>query len=271
MENGIAIVTGMRPLFPDWYEPLRELEGKVLCFAYLNDSVRTSQFLRQHSISYILPLSPQDYVDAIKCVGSFCVPRVLYPAPPLFELLDNKVEFTKWMLKMFPEWIPKVYWIQGESNFCDDHLQYPVIVKPMFSVCGVDMHICHTAADLDERRKSQLTIAIIQEFIHEPVEYAAYMMCLDGTILTHHMICHSFPPFTIKSSNFPKEAIEVLDEKLLSQFEQLVKCLCYTGGMCINFKRNNETGRLSIFEINPRLGGSAFSCGFLEKLLKIKS
>lgn len=39
--------------------------------------------------------------------------------------------------------------------------------------------------------------------------------------------------------------------------------------MCINFKYDEILNKLYIFEMNPRFGGSAFSCNFIYELLCI--
>ena len=44
----------------------------------------------------------------------------------------------------------------------------------------------------------------------------------------------------------------------------------YTGGLCINFKYDENNNNIYIFEINPRFGGSAFTNNFIYELLCIK-
>jgi len=110
---------------------------------------------------------------------------------------------------------------------------------------------------------------IIQKFIEDQYEYGAYMLCINGKIINWKIIKFRYPKFTIKKDLFPKnyENVENIEIQL---FEPIITKLNYTGGLCINFKFNESTNKIDIFEINPRFGGSAFSNNFIYELLCIK-
>ena len=110
---------------------------------------------------------------------------------------------------------------------------------------------------------------IIQKFIEDEYEYGAYILCINGKIINYKIIKFKYKKYTIKKINFPKNYENVFNIEI-QKFEPIIIKLNYTGGMNIDFKFNDLTKKIDIFEINPRFGGSAFTNNFIYELLCIK-
>jgi carbamoylphosphate synthase large subunit len=108
----------------------------------------------------------------------------------------------------------------------------------------------------------------IQKFIEYEYEYGAYMLCIDGVIVTQKIIRFKYKKNYIKKTNFPNnyENVENLNTDI---FKNIISKLNYSGGLCINFKVDELKNHIYIFEINPRFGGSAFTNNFIYELLCI--
>lgn len=254
------ILTGMRCMFPDWMGAMRALNDILLICDF--DTENLEEVVKTHDIQYILPLSPDDYATAERIDKETI--KILYPSADVYALLDNKVAFTRFMMTHYPEMLPSVYYLE-EERIGNDPIDFPVIVKPMYSVSGGNMRVCMNAAELDACPRT-----LVQRYIADEYEYGAFLMCIDGRIEKSWILGFPFQryhPYHIKCTNFPSMSYVIRNKGLLARFAPIVKHLQYTGGMCINFKWNPDLGKVWIFEINPRLGGSAFELGFLRHLL----
>lgn len=310
-DNYIVLI-GSNPFCKDWTNKIQQNEQtKIVSFAQLTissisiissiDDLQPLQKQKQENKRiYILPLSITDYecvqplvplrkVEAKPISNNPCSLHMLHPTTDIFHLLHNKVTFTQFMMTHFNHLIPKVYYINN-MFVCKD-IQFPVLLKPMFSTNGRNMKIVHKGSALksalNQIKKNHIVqgttfvqgttlvqgtkgTTIVQEFIQDLYEYSAYFVCLEGHILTQKIIRMMYPRFTIKTRNFPKQYETVIDcetiNNLLCLFCPIITHLHYSGGMCIDFKWAEN--RLSIFEINPRFGGSAFEHSFFNDLIQ---
>jgi carbamoylphosphate synthase large subunit len=188
--------------------------------------------------------------------------KIIFPTYVNIVLLNNKVLFTIFMLEKFSKYIPDVYYLN--NNKIKD-IEYPAVLKPRYSINGDGVVIVYDEAQFLKLPHHD----IIQKFIEDEYEYAAYMLCMDGVILTCKIIRHKFKKFNIKTEHFPID-YENVDGFDIDIFKKIIDELKYSGGTCINFKFNSLTNELHIFEINPRFGGSAFTRNFIYELLCIK-
>ena len=186
----------------------------------------------------------------------------MYPNEETQELLDNKVKFTSYMLEKFPDNIPEVYYLYDKKL---KDISYPVIYKPVYSMNGYGMEIYFNDDDFLQYKHN----GIIQQFITDEYEYAGFMLCIDGFIANYKIIRYKFEKYNIKKSNFPPNYETVNNFNVLVILVKIIKDLKYSGGMCVNFKYDEILNKLYIFEMNPRFGGSAFSCNFIYELLCI--
>jgi carbamoylphosphate synthase large subunit len=165
------------------------------------------------------------------------------------------------MLVHYSNYIPDIYYL---NNIKLKEMSYPAFYKPTYSTNGANMIIIHNETDFLNLPNHNN----IQQFIEDEYEYAAFMLCIDGKIINKKIVRHKYKKFNIKKTNFPNTYETIMDIDIdIGIFEDIVKHLDYSGGMCINFKINELTNKLCIFEINPRFGGSAFTCNFIYELL----
>ena len=91
---------------------------------------------------------------------------------------------------------------------------------------------------------------------------------INWIIINWKIIRFRYKKFNIKKNNFPKN-YENIENFQIQLFEKIINKLNYTGGLNIDFKFNDSTNHIDIFEINPRFGGSAFTNNFIYELLCI--
>lgn len=277
-----TILLGEKVFSIDWKKAINNIrEGYIKSVDFTDKSALLN--ILKTDIDYILPLAFEDYREILKHIqiinnindnlrnsedsisSNIRQIKILHPTLDTYELLHNKLLFTKYMLAHFPDYIPPTYYL--DNILINENIEFPVIYKPMYSLNGSNMRIYQHEIQL---RFSNIKKTIIQKFITHPVEYAAYLLCVDGNIINCKIISHSYPKNTIKKSNFPPSYKTVENKHIVDIFAKIVLKLNYNGGMCINFKFNEETRKIDIFEINPRFGGSAFTHNFIKELITIK-
>lgn len=261
MELYKNVLIGTNICWNDWKNAVNNINKKNIIICNFSNINNLKNLMLSTDISYILPLSETDY-NLIKTnytkLNSDA--KIIYPQTETIELLNNKNLFTEFMIEHYCDYIPEVFYLNGKKL---KEIKYPAIYKPIFSTNASNMFVIH-----DE--KTNLTnYNNIQEFISNEYEYAGYMLCIDGIIVNCKIIRHKFAKYNIKKTNFPNnyENVDNFDTEI---FKKIFKHLNYSGGACINFKYDQLLNKIYIFEINPRFGGSAFTCGFIYDLLCIK-
>jgi carbamoylphosphate synthase large subunit len=253
------ILIGINTFSNNWITALRQIkETNIILIDFCNSELLNST-IDKHHIDYIMPLSEKDYL--IIKNKNYDYNKILYPNSETFNLLNNKLLFTEFMMTHFLDNIPKVYYIDNKQLA---EIEYPVISKPIYSTNGINMNIYHNNIEL-ETCKNKI---IIQKFIDYEYEYGAHMLCINGTIINWKIIRFKYPKYTIKRDNFPNNYENIVNFEV-KLFQPIITKLNYTGGICIDFKFDTSTNNIYIFEINPRFGGSAFSNNFIYELLCI--
>jgi carbamoylphosphate synthase large subunit len=263
MEEYKNILIGTNTFSPDWLFSINKINKNHIIIIDFSDINNLKKIIISKNINYIVPLSDKDY-NLIKNI-EFELDnnvKILYPNKETQELLHNKILFTEFMLKNFSEYIPDVYYLNNKKL---KDIEYPAFSKPIYSINGANMVIIYNDNDFLHLKNHD----IIQKFIEDEYEYGAYMLCIDGIIINWKIIRFKYTKYNIKKTNFPKNYENVKNFNI-NMFENIFNKLNYSGGICINFKFNNFTNELYIFEINPRFGGSAFSCNFIYELLCVK-
>lgn len=256
------ILIGNNTHSPDWKISLNKLNKENILFCDFNDFSKLQEVIINKNITYILPLSTIDYnlvKNHIEKINNNL--KILYPTEETFNLLNNKNLFTEFMLNNFIEYIPDIYYL---NNIKLKNVEYPAICKPIYSTNALGMQIIYNNDELLKLNNYNN----IQKFIDYEYEYGAYMLCIDGIIITQKIIRFKYKKYNIKKNNFPKnyENYENFNDII---FKNIIKKINYSGGLCINFKLDEINNKLYIFEINPRFGGSAFSNNFIYELLCI--
>ena len=261
MENYKNVLIGTNPFGPTWNASLNKINKQNVIITTFEDTNNFKNILL--NIDYVLPLSDKDY-ESIKNITSEMASdlKIIYPNKETIELLNNKNLFTEFMLNNYIEYIPDIYYL---NNIKLKDIEYPAIYKPIYSTNASNMVIVHNENDFFKLQNNNN----IQKFIDDEYEYGGYMLCIDGKIINYKIIRHKYRKHYIKKTNFPKnyENVENFD---ITIFENIFNKLNYSGGACINFKFNETTNKLYIFEINPRFGGTAFTSDFIYELICIK-
>ena len=256
------VLIGKNTFASDWKLSLNKINETNIVFCDFNNLKNLEEIILNKNISYIIPLSEIDYKlikSHIKYLDDKL--KILYPFEETFNLLDNKNMFTEFMLNNFIEYIPEIYYL---NNIKLKNIEYPAISKPKFSINASNMIIIYNNDEFLKLKNHNN----IQKFIEYEYEYGAYMLCIDGVIITQKIIRFKYKKNNIKTTNFPKhyENVENLNTDI---FKNIIIKLNYSGGLCINFKVDELNNNIYIFEINPRFGGSAFSNNFIYELLCI--
>lgn len=255
--NYKKILLGTNVFFPSWLPSIKKINLPcIFLFDFKNDLEKN---IEKCKIDYIIPMSDMDYKLASKTKYA---KKIIYPSDENINLLNNKLNFTKFMLEHFPAYIPKVYYL--ENIKLNDNIQYPLISKPIYSTNGKNVILVPDSKTLNSNLCANKII--IQEFIELRNEFSAFFLCIEGKIINIEIIKNEFPPMHIKKKNFINYT-KVNDEHLTKIFEEITVKINYSGGGTIDFKYNDETKQIYIFEFNPRFGGSAFTNNFIDKLL----
>jgi hypothetical protein len=180
--------------------------------------------------------------------------RGLRPAKDALAVLDNKEAFQSYMER------------NGLADFCParyesaDRAIYPCVVKRLDLSGSVGVEVATSHAHLDEILRSPvfaLRPYILQALVSGTVEYATFCVCDRGRILWHWTFASTMTgPAVIKNEDNDKNRqLVVAAPEVLQQFEKVLTPLAYCGPCIVNYKFAAD-GRVQIFEINPRFGGS---------------
>ena len=243
------IIIGIREIPEDWYYHLLKINNdKIILVCFTNIDIQ------KHINDIFIPLSTIEY----NFIKNFNV-KYLYPDEKIIELFHNKSKFVDYMLLNFIENIPKTYVLN--NKVIDENFDYPLIYKPQYSTNGRNMIIIKNIEDYNNIKEKH----IIQKFIEDEYEYSMYLICENGKILNHLTIRNKFNKYFIKTHNFT--TYEIVKNLNINVIVQIIKDVNYNGGACVDFKVENND--IKIFEINPRFGGSLFTCDLFEELMKI--
>lgn len=259
--NYKKILIGTNMAFPHWLMCMKKIKKPNIILHNFN--INLEKTIQNNNIDYILPLSKKDYDLAMKTNH---INKIIYPGEENILILNNKLHFTKFMLENFPQYIPKVYYLENVQ--LEKDILYPLIFKPIYSTNGKNMFVIKNYSEL-ELCKNKI---IIQEFVNLTFEYSAFFLCVEGKIINIKILKNQYPQYHIKKTNFVKYE-EVIGEHfniIVKILNEIIVKLNYSGGGNIDFKYNEETGLIRIFEFNPRFGGSAFSNNFIYELLCVE-
>jgi carbamoylphosphate synthase large subunit len=253
------ILFGINTFSNDWLVYITKInKDNIIIYDFSNKYIH--HIIISKKIDYIIPLSKKDFIIITRYKKYNNL--ILYPNIDIVNILNNKLLFTKFMLKHFYDFIPITYYLDNIKLL---DIEYPIISKPIYSTNGNNMKIYHNENEFSDCCNK----IIIQKFIKDLNEFSAYMLCINGKIINWKIIKFKYEEFTIKKGNFP-DNYESVENINLYFFEQIIIKLNYTGGICFDFKFDFSLNKIDIFEINPRFGGSAFTLGFIYDLLCIK-
>lgn len=188
--------------------------------------------------------------------------------PELVSLMADKLLLTENLIANgFTRYVPKTWTNPADSVF-------PCILKRRDLNGGQGIRVLRSVRDVQEsltELELQGMQYLFQELVSANEEYVCHLVVSKGEILFSNYFQYVMPSpelvrrrgGQISFSNIGS----ILDYKVSSVFENIMKHLDYSGPCNIDFKLIN--GIPQIFEINPRLGGSLMVPENLSTLTQI--
>lgn len=208
----------------------------------------------QNYKNYILPVTVNDIV---KLNNEIINSLFKIETTQLLEL-DNKKLFSKFVenynLKKF---VPKHYTEPSKGKEL-------VILKP---------HKAGFSSGIYKKKLCEVTPQefqqyVVQKYIFNSKEYAGYFVSHNGKVTYSFAFERDFGDGEYIKIHDPclHEKIVQVDSDTIKSIEKFLKPYKYTGPSCFDYKIIN--GKISVFEVNPRLGGS-LSHGVYKELSEI--
>jgi carbamoylphosphate synthase large subunit len=180
--------------------------------------------------------------------------RALEPTPRAVATLEDKAKFAAYMaVNGFGDYCPRTYAGRHEAVF-------PCMLKRTDLSASLGVAIAQSAEHLDEllqTRTFQGHRCLLQALVQGNVEYATYCVCKDGRVLWSCSFATDIgSPIAIKrEDNAVRRQAIATPDPVLRQIEAVLLPLAFSGPCNVDYKLLAD-GRMQIFEINPRLGGT---------------
>lgn len=213
---------------------------------------------------FIVPLNyEQISYCSRKAPGS---PKLICSSPETVALIDHQYDFNVWLADNgFQDNVPQLYSaaIDGHQVMAQE-IRYPAILKLLNSYGGIGVRIMKNPQRLKTIDKNY----IIQEYIVAPDHYVAHFLVKDGEVKWNITFVAKNQKYHIKKGAIKN--YEVADVDDIELFKKIFSKLKYNGFACCDYKIKD--GRVKIFEINARIGGSLLDNGkyFQEALIEIQ-
>jgi glutathione synthase/RimK-type ligase-like ATP-grasp enzyme len=169
----------------------------------------------------------------------------------ILDELCHKKKFSDYVIsKNLTKYAPRLY-----SKSCDRNSDQLVVIKPPYSCFSIGVY----TKILREVQDNEFDNYAIQEYVKERKEYAGYFASYKGAVTHAFAYVTKYPFDTFIKHNggihdrIPQKRIE-LPENIIRIVEKFLKPAAFTGTCCFDFKIVD--GKMKVFEINPRLGGS---------------
>lgn len=210
----------------------------------------------------VIPMKTSHTVDAPRRF------RGLIPDRRSARILADKNAFQAYMAE-------KKLMAYAPATYPDpDAAVFPCVVKRLDLSASIGVEIAASRAHLDEIQRSGLFTgrpSLLQALVPGSVEYATFCICDGGRILWDCTFASTMSgPAVIKNEDNGKDRRTVTTPPaVLKQFETVLAPLNYRGPCVVDYKILDD-GRVQIFEINPRLGGTLLlkaNAGLLREAL----
>jgi hypothetical protein len=185
----------------------------------------------------------------------------LIPSVKVTRLLRDKSRFADYSFTAgLSQYCPNTYSDISEAT-------YPCVIKRVDLNAGIGIALVDSLNDYSFKSQQapwKNQSYILQEFIPGDVEYVAYCIMKNGRLLWNRVYSYELPEREIRKTGKGIKQVSLPD----SVFEQVVKFMSplnYSGPCNIDFKIKSD-GTISIFEINPRLGGALMRPEFVGDL-----
>lgn len=200
------------------------------------------------SRTVVIPLSEDNILN---CPPGF---DSLVPDRHAVSTLRNKASFAEYaeearLAEFCPVWYKR-----------REQVAYPCIVKYVSAAFGFGSRILRSEAELDDFLRTEPwdhSKFIVQHFIENPVEYVTHCVCTAGRILWS--CTFAFENETGEKIRrgivFKSMTSVAAPEGALAAIERVLQPLAYDGPCSVDYTRAAD-GRIMIFEINARFGGT---------------
>ncbi len=170
------------------------------------------------------------------------------------EALGNKAAFSAYAEAIgFAHLCPKTYASSADAVF-------PCVLKRVDLDASRGVAIVRSSLELQSCLEQDPWVGqafILQSFAAGATEYVTHCVCKDGQILWHCSFCYELnSPDSIRSPvDMVRSRPATASQFTLSQIKEFLSPLSYCGPCNVDYKIS-DSGRIIVFEINPRLGGS---------------
>jgi predicted ATP-grasp superfamily ATP-dependent carboligase len=267
------------PTFPKWLTAISKHNNALhkIILSDLNNISTIIDLIKQHDIFIIIPCTyaQMSFISKHKTtLNDIGIYNILCNDSTInnIEILNDKCNFIKFMQsdQNLVNYIPKVLHLkhgsdnialdqqQNEVQFPTDSITYPCILKKAISYAGNGSKIYTSKSQLiSDKINLNTNDLIIQEYIAGSVEYGGHFLVINGHIIfkAYYSNTHaSNQKLYIQRGHMNTYKKVNIDRNIELVFNDIFIKLNYTGFACIDFKIQN--GNPTIFEINPRLGGT---------------
>ena len=175
-----------------------------------------------------------------------------FPNPAAMEILADKLLFSRYMEESAPDHAPVSYTDPGAVS-------YPCVVKCNRQSAGKGTEIVHNAEELDDfmtDRRWRPSPKLLQGLIPGQREWVTHAICRPGEVLWYASYEYELPAEEMVRRPDQGGWITCRETppEVLAFMRKLSADLGYEGPLNMDFKLLN--GRLYVFEVNPRFGGS---------------
>lgn len=202
----------------------------------------------------IIPICPNDFIrySTIELLFTNDVIKV--------NVLNNKGLFADFMMKHFNDYIPKtIYFNINDKQIYDSGLIYnKMIQKP---IIGCASHNTRIVKDIEKTKN-----IVVSEYIAHDVIYAGHFLFINNQLIDKIYFYKEIKENCIYKGRLRQ--YKVCNNLICNDdiFIKIFKKINYSGFACIDFTICD--GKIYIFEINPRIGGSLiFNIKYLNQFL----
>lgn len=170
------------------------------------------------------------------------------------RVLDNKRSFQAYIES------------NGLEGYCPtrfarpEEARFPCVVKRLDLSGSIGVVVVNSRDHLEEVLRSPVFAGrphLLQALVPGDVEYASFCVCDEGRILWHWTFASAMPGHSVIKTEDNDKNRRTVDwpPGVKRQLEAVLAPLGYRGPCIFNYKLTPD-GRVQIFEINPRFGGS---------------
>ncbi len=186
----------------------------------------------------------------------------LIPNRRAVEILRNKATFAAYINEYGLADLCPVTYESGE------HAEFPCILKRVNASYGRDSMVLRSKQELARAVALSQEEFILQSLVRGTTEYTTHCICKDGRIIWSYSVGFEMDgPEEIRRGMVCKEHLGRVTPPAgtFAAIERVLAPLGYSGPCNVNYKRSGA-GTISIFEVNPRFGGSLMQLENVESL-----